>query len=66
MIAKVIAVGGTRDEAIDRMRQALDEMVIEGVPTTIQMHRRLMDHPGFLAGDTDTGFLERELEGLLP
>ena len=65
MIAKVIAVGATRDEAIERMRRALDEMVIEGVPTTIQMHRRLMDHPGFLAGDTDTGFLERELKGLV-
>ena len=65
MIAKVIVVGATREEAIERMRRALDEMVIEGVPTTIQMHRRLMDHPGFLAGDTDTGFLERELEGLV-
>ena len=65
MIAKVIAYGDTREMAIDRMRGALDSMVIEGVPTTIQLHRRLMDHPGFLAGNTDTGFLERELEGLV-
>ena len=65
MIAKVIAVGRDRAEAISRMRQALDEMVIDGVPTTIALHRRLMDHPGFLAGETDTGFLERELEGLV-
>jgi acetyl-CoA carboxylase biotin carboxylase subunit len=65
MIAKVIAVGRDRAQAIERMRVALDSMVIEGVPTTIPLHRQLMGHPGFIAGDTDTGFLERELEGLL-
>ena len=65
MIAKVITFGSNREEAIQRMRMALDEMVVEGVPTTIALHRRLLDHPGFLAGDTDTGFLERELEALL-
>jgi acetyl-CoA carboxylase, biotin carboxylase subunit len=65
MIAKVIAVGRDRTQAIERMRQALDSVVIAGVPTTVDLHRRLMDHPGFVAGDTDTGFLERELEGLL-
>jgi biotin carboxylase len=65
MIAKVIAVGRDRTQAIERMRDALDSIVIAGVPTTVDLHRRLMDHPGFVAGDTDTGFLERELEGLL-
>jgi len=65
MIAKVIAVGSDRTQALIRMRQALDSMVIVGVPTTIRLHRLLMDHPGFVAGETDTGFLERELEGLL-
>jgi acetyl-CoA carboxylase biotin carboxylase subunit len=47
------------------MRKALDEFEVEGVPTTAPFHRRLLDHPGFIAGDTDTGFLERELEELL-
>lgn len=65
MIAKVIATGSTRDEAIGRMRKALDAFHIEGVPTTVGFHRRLLDHPGFIAGDTDTGFLEREMKGLM-
>jgi len=65
MIAKVITHGATREEAIERMKTALDEMVVEGVPTTIPVHRRLLRHPGFVAGDTDTGFLERELGALL-
>jgi len=65
MIAKVIAVGASRSEAIERMQKALSEMVVEGVPSTIGLHQRLLSHPGFVAGDIDTGFLERELEGLL-
>ena len=47
------------------MREALDSFVIEGVVSTVGFHRRLLDHPGFIAGETDTGFLERELEGLV-
>jgi acetyl-CoA carboxylase biotin carboxylase subunit len=65
MIAKVIAVGDTRSQAIERMTAALNEMVVEGVPTTIRLHKRLLKHPDFISGDIDTGFLERELEGLL-
>ena len=65
MIAKVIAHGPDRATAISRLRQALDEMKVEGVVTTIELHRRILAHPGFVAGDTDTGFLDRELEGLL-
>ena len=65
MIAKIIAYGSDRTEAIARMRKALDEFEVEGVPTTAPFHRRLLDHPGFISGDTDTGFLERELEELL-
>ena len=65
MIAKVITVGSDRAEAIQRMREALDSFVIDGVVSTVGFHRRLLDHPGFIAGETDTGFLERELEGLV-
>ena len=65
MIAKVITHGASREEAIDRMCKALDEMVVEGVPTTIPVHKKLLRHPEFIAGATDTGLLERELGVLL-
>ena len=66
MIAKIIALGANRDEAIARMKTALGAVRIEGVPTTVSLHRNLLCHPGFLAGQTDTGFLERELGSLVP
>ncbi|MDC1541826.1 acetyl-CoA carboxylase biotin carboxylase subunit [Candidatus Pseudothioglobus singularis] len=58
MIAKLITHGATREEAISRMRRALDEFVIEGVHTTIPFHRRIMDHEVFIEGDFNTNFLE--------
>lgn len=65
MIAKVITTAPTRPEAIQRMRDALDALVIEGVPTTVPLLRRLLDLPEFIAGATDTGLLERHLEDLI-
>jgi len=65
MIAKVIATGRTRAEAIQAMKDALDGLVIEGVPTTAPLLRRLLDLPQFNDGATDTGLLERHLEELL-
>ncbi|MDT8323925.1 MAG: acetyl-CoA carboxylase biotin carboxylase subunit [Bacteroidota bacterium] len=58
MIGKLIVFGLTRDEAIDRMQQALEEFVIEGVATTIPFHKKVMRHPKFREGDFDTHFLE--------
>jgi acetyl-CoA carboxylase biotin carboxylase subunit len=58
MIAKVITYGNTREEAIARMRRALDEYVIEGVFTTIPFHLRLLNHEKFVEGDFNTKFLE--------
>ncbi|MFA6232603.1 MAG: acetyl-CoA carboxylase biotin carboxylase subunit [Bacteroidota bacterium] len=58
MIAKLIVHGHTRDEAIDRMVQALDEFVIEGISTTIPFHKTVMQHPAFRDGDFDTHFIE--------
>lgn len=58
MIAKLITTAQTREEAIDKMRRALDEFVIEGVKTTILFHRQLMDHPDYLAGNYTTKFME--------
>ena len=58
MIAKLITTAQTREEAIDKMRRALDEFVIEGVKTTIPFHRALMDDPNYLAGNYTTKFME--------
>ena len=59
LVAKLIAFGINRDEAIKRIRRSLDEFVIEGIKTTIPFHRKLVDHPDFINGSFDTGFLER-------
>lgn len=58
MIAKVIAWGRDRNEAIERMRRALDEFTIEGIYTTIDFHKKLMINEIFRTGDFDTKFLE--------
>ncbi|MGH7736229.1 MAG: acetyl-CoA carboxylase biotin carboxylase subunit, partial [Gemmatimonadales bacterium] len=66
LLAKVIAHGNDRDEALARMRQALDSFVIEGVTTTIPFLARVIRHPDFAAGQVDTKFLERESQLLRP
>ena len=58
MVAKLITVAQTREEAISKMHRALSEYVIEGVKTTIPFHLRLMKHPDFIAGNYTTKFLE--------
>ncbi|MDD5150306.1 MAG: acetyl-CoA carboxylase biotin carboxylase subunit [Flavobacterium sp.] len=58
MIAKLITTAQTREEAISKMRRALDEFVIEGIKTTIPFHRQLMDDPRYIAGDYTTAFME--------
>ncbi|MBS9773754.1 MAG: acetyl-CoA carboxylase biotin carboxylase subunit [Tenacibaculum sp.] len=58
MIAKLIVKAQTREEAINKMKRALDEFVIEGVKTTIPFHRQLMDHPDYIAGNYTTKFME--------
>ncbi|TBN03957.1 acetyl-CoA carboxylase biotin carboxylase subunit [Hyunsoonleella flava] len=58
MIAKLITTAQTREEAINKMKRALDEFVIEGIKTTIPFHRALMDHPDYLAGNYTTKFME--------
>lgn len=58
MIAKLITVAQTREEAISKMHRALSEFVIEGVKTTIPFHLRLMKDEKFIAGDYTTKFLE--------
>ncbi|MBO3115294.1 acetyl-CoA carboxylase biotin carboxylase subunit [Winogradskyella sp. DF17] len=58
MIAKLITTAQTREEAINKMKRALDEFVIEGIKTTIPFHRQLMEHPDYLAGNYTTKFME--------
>jgi len=58
MIAKLITTAQTREEAISKMRRALDEFVIEGIKTTIPFHRQLMDHPDYIAGNFTTAFMD--------
>jgi acetyl-CoA carboxylase biotin carboxylase subunit len=59
LVAKVIAHGRDRHEAIARMRRALDGFVIEGIRTTIPLQRKILADPDFVAGRFDTGFLDR-------
>ncbi|MBD3167789.1 acetyl-CoA carboxylase biotin carboxylase subunit [bacterium] len=59
MIAKLIVHGETREEALQRGRRALEEFIIEGIPTTIPLHKNILSTDEFRAGKVDTGFLER-------
>jgi acetyl-CoA carboxylase biotin carboxylase subunit len=58
MIAKLITTAQTREEAISKMKRALDEFVIEGVKTTIPFHRQLMEHPDYISGNYTTAFMD--------
>jgi acetyl/propionyl-CoA carboxylase alpha subunit len=61
MIAKLATWGRDRNEALCRMRRALGECTIAGELTTnLDFHRWLLNHPRFLAGDFDTGFIAQE------
>jgi 3-methylcrotonyl-CoA carboxylase alpha subunit len=64
MIAKVIAHGATRDEALDRLSAALGRTVVAGPRSNTAFLRRLADAPGFRTGAFDTGFIDRNLEAL--
>lgn len=60
MIAKLIVSAPTRDEAIQRMKRALQEFIVEGIHTTIPYHLQLMDDPNFQSGEFNTHYLESE------
>jgi acetyl-CoA carboxylase biotin carboxylase subunit len=59
LIAKLIARGRDREEAIARMARALDMFVVEGIHTTIPLHKKIMADPEFRSGNIDTKFMER-------
>lgn len=58
LIAKLIVRGNTRDEAIRKLIVALDEFLIDGIRTNMSLHRRILTHPDFQAGDVHTKFLD--------
>jgi acetyl-CoA carboxylase biotin carboxylase subunit len=62
MIGKLIAHGKTRAEAVRRMEIALEEMIVDGIKTTIPFHLLALRHPRFRAGDLDTRFVEQLLK----
>ncbi len=66
LIAKLAVWGLNRQEAIRRMRNALDEFIIEGIRTTIPFHKRIMEDEDFLRGDTHVNFVDERMEKLLP
>ena len=65
LLAKLIAHGKTRDQALRKLRRALDEFIVEGIPTTIDFYKRVVDHPVFISGEYDTSFVERYLSELI-
>ncbi|HVY98340.1 MAG TPA: acetyl/propionyl/methylcrotonyl-CoA carboxylase subunit alpha [Dongiaceae bacterium] len=65
MIAKIIAAGADRTEAITRLRSALAETEIGGLPTNLPLLQAILDHPEFRAGAVDTGFIERHAGQLM-
>ncbi|WP_329050681.1 ATP-grasp domain-containing protein [Streptomyces violaceus] len=66
MLSKVVAYGPDRATALRKLRSALAETVTLGVQTNAGFLRRLLAHPAVIAGDLDTGLVEREVEGLIP
>jgi acetyl-CoA carboxylase biotin carboxylase subunit len=61
LIAKLIVRGKDRSEAVSRMSRALEMFIVEGVYTTIPLHRKILADADFRAGKLDTGFIERFL-----
>ncbi|MFV8186882.1 biotin carboxylase N-terminal domain-containing protein [Streptomyces sp. AF1B] len=66
MLSKVIAYGPDRETALRKLRAALAGTVTLGVPTNAGFLRRLLAHPAVVAGELDTGLVEREVDGLVP
>jgi acetyl-CoA carboxylase biotin carboxylase subunit len=63
LIAKLIVRGADRAECIARLSRALEEFVVDGVDTTLPLHRRILEEPAFISGDYDIHWLEQLLAG---
>ena len=62
MIAKVVVHASTREDAIAKMKMALDMFIIEGINTTIPFHKKVLNHPDFIKSNFGTDFIERMIE----
>ncbi|HXV15086.1 MAG TPA: acetyl-CoA carboxylase biotin carboxylase subunit, partial [Candidatus Krumholzibacteria bacterium] len=65
ILAKLVAFGETREVARRRMLRALDEYVVQGVATSVDLHKRILRHPSFVAAKVDTAFLDEHATDLL-
>jgi acetyl/propionyl-CoA carboxylase alpha subunit len=65
ILSKLVAYGEDRETARRRMLRALDEYVVHGVATSIGLHRRILRHPAFVAGDITTRFLDEHAADVL-
>jgi acetyl-CoA carboxylase biotin carboxylase subunit len=63
MVAKLVVWGRDRAEAIERLRRALSEFVVKGIKTSMPFHQKVVNHPVFLSGKYDTGFIEQHMAG---
>jgi acetyl-CoA carboxylase biotin carboxylase subunit len=59
MIAKLIVRTRNRRNAIQKMKFALEDFIVEGIPTTIEYHKKILNHPDFISGNFDTGFIQK-------
>ncbi|MEJ2695103.1 MAG: acetyl-CoA carboxylase biotin carboxylase subunit [Candidatus Sulfobium sp.] len=59
LVAKLVVHGRDRNEAIARLKRALDEFIVEGIKTTIPFHKKVLSDPYFIKGDFNTGFVEK-------
>ena len=65
LVSKLCVWAPTRERAVERMRRALSEYVVTGIRTNLAFHEKLFQHPEFIAGEYDTGFIERYKDALL-
>ena len=65
LVSKLCVWAPTRERAVAKMRRALSEYVVTGIKTNLAFHEQLFNHPAFIAGDYDTGFIERHRDELL-
>ncbi|TKJ33736.1 acetyl-CoA carboxylase biotin carboxylase subunit [bacterium (candidate division B38) B3_B38] len=63
LIAKIVVYGNDRKEAIQRLKRALESLIIEGIKTNVPLHLKVINDPAFVKGDTHTNFLDRFLPG---
>lgn len=61
MIAKIITLGSNRNEAISKMKRALEELVIDGIDTNRDFLLSIIKNPNFIRGNFDTSFIEKEM-----